>query len=131
MSKKKTKKGAAEATDGATTVISVGAHPRARASIRRTRAWTALAAFGIVLFLSLNAGVPGQEAALRALVAGLVGNLVGWACALAVWRSLIMAELKVATDAHHARMKARAEAAAERVAAEQRAKAERQAAKAI
>jgi len=131
MSKKKTKKGAAEASDGATTVISVGAHPRARASIRRTRAWTALAAFGIVLFMSLNAGVPGQEAALRALVAGLVGNLVGWACALAVWRSLIMAELKVATDAHHARMKARAEAAAERVAAEQRAKAERQAAKAI
>jgi uncharacterized membrane protein YccC len=131
MSKKKTKKGATEASDGATTVISVGAHPRARASIRRTRAWTALAAFGIVLFLSLNAGVPGQEAALRALVAGLVGNLVGWACALAVWRSLIMAELKVATDAHHARMKARAEAAAERIAAEQRAKAERQAAKAI
>lgn len=126
MSKKKDKKkGAAGATEGAATVISVGAHPRARASIRRTRARTALAAFGIVLFLSLNAGVPGQEAALRALVAGLVGNLVGWACALAVWRSLVMAELKVATDAYQARMKARAEAAAERVAAEQAAKAER------
>jgi hypothetical protein len=128
MSKKKNKKDAAGAAAGAATVISVGAHPRARASIRRTRAWTALAAFGIVLFLCLNAGVPGQEAALRALVAGLVGNLVGWACALAVWRSLVMAELKVATDAYHARMKARAEAAAERVAAEQAAKAERQAA---
>jgi uncharacterized membrane protein YccC len=131
MSKKKTKKGAAEATEGAATVISVGAHPRARASIRRTRARTALAAFGIVLFLSLNAGVPGEEAALRALLAGLVGNLVGWACALAVWRSLVMAELKVATDAYHARTKAAAEAAAERAAAEQRAKAERQAANAI
>ena len=131
MSKKKSKNGAAQTTKGAATVISVGAHPRARASIRRTRARTALAAFGIVLFLSLNAGVPGQEAALRALVAGLVGNLVGWACALAVWRSLIMAELKVATDAYHARMKARAEAAAERAAAEQRAKAERQAANAV
>ena len=131
MSKKKSKKGAAEATEGAATVISVGAHPRARASIRRTRARTALAAFGIVLFLSLNAGVPGEEAALRALLAGLVGNLVGWACALAVWRSLIMAELKVASDAYHARMKAQAEAAAERAAAEQAAKAERQAANAI
>ena len=43
MSKKKSKKGAAEATEGAATVISVGAHPRARASIRRTRARTALA----------------------------------------------------------------------------------------
>ena len=126
MSKKKTKKGAAEATDGATTVISVGAHPRARASIRRIRARTALAAFGIVLFLCLNAGVPGEEAALRALLAGLVGNLVGWACALAVWRSLVMAELKVASDAYHARMTARAEAAAESAAAERAAKAERQ-----
>jgi hypothetical protein len=122
MAKKKKSAAAPEGT------ISVSAHPRARASIRRTRARTALAAFGIVLFLCLNAGVPGQEAALRALVAGLVGNLVGWACALAVWRSLIMAELKVATDAYHARVKAAAEAAAERVAAEQRAKAERQAA---
>jgi uncharacterized membrane protein YccC len=127
MSKKKSKKGA-EATEGAATVISVGAHPRARASIRRTRARTALAAFGIVLFLSLNAGVPGEEAALRALLAGLVGNLVGWACALAVWRSLVMAELKVASDAYHARMTARAEAAAESAAAERAAKAERQAA---
>ena len=128
MSKKKSKKDAAQAADGAPNAISVNAHPRARASIRRTRARTALAAFAIVLFLSLSAGVPGQEAALRALVAGLVGNLVGWACALAVWRALVMAELKVATDAYHARMKARAEAAAERAAAELAAKAEKAAA---
>jgi xanthosine utilization system XapX-like protein len=131
MSKKKNKKDAAGAAAGAATVISVGAHPRARASIRRTRAWTALAAFGIVLFVCLNAGVPGQEAALRALVAGLVGNLVGWACALAVWRSLVMAELKVATDAYHERVHAAAEAAAERAAAQAAAKAERQAANAV
>ena len=57
----------------------VAAHPRARASIRRTRARTALVAFALVLFLSLQAGVPGQEAAMRAVLAGLVGNLVGWA----------------------------------------------------
>jgi hypothetical protein len=126
MAKKKEKKGGAP--EGA---ISVSAHPRARASIRRTRARTALAAFAIVLFICLSGSVPPQEAFLRALLAGLVGNLVGWACALAVWRSLIMAELKVATDAHHARVKAAAEAAAERIAAEQRAKAERQAAKAV
>ena len=69
--------------------------------------------------------MPGQEAALRALLAGLVGNLVGWACALAVWRSLVMAELKVASDAYRERMEAQAEAAAERAAAEQAAKAER------
>jgi uncharacterized membrane protein YccC len=121
MSKKKKNAEAPEATG----VISVAAHPRARASIRRTRARTALAAFAIVLFLCLNAGVPGQEAALRALIAGLVGNLVGWACALAVWRSLVMAEVKVAGDALRERRRARAEAAAERAAAERTAKAER------
>jgi hypothetical protein len=119
MSKKKSKKGA-ETPDAAKT-ISVAAHPRARASIRRTRARTALAAFAIVLFLSLNSGVPEQEAALRALIAGLVGNLAGWACALAVWRSLVMAELKVAGDAHRARV----ERAAELVEAERRARAEK------
>jgi uncharacterized membrane protein YccC len=117
MSKKKKD---AEAPD-AGKAISVAAHPRARASIRRTRARTALAAFAIVLFLSLNSGVPGEEAALRALIAGLVGNLVGWACALAVWRSLVMAELKVAAD----RQRARVERAAELVEAERKARADK------
>ena len=126
MSKKKKKNAAAP--ESAVMAISVGAHPRARASIRRTRARTALAVFAIVLFLGLNAGVPGQEAALRALVAGLVGNLVGWACALAVWRSLVMAEFKVATDAYNGRVRAANEAAAQRAAAEAAAKAERAAA---
>jgi uncharacterized membrane protein YccC len=110
----------------APTTVSVAAHPRARASIRRTRARTALAAFAIVLFLSLNSGVPGQEAAVRALVAGLVGNLVGWACAIAVWRSLVVAELKVAGERH----RARAERAAELVEAERKARAEKAAASA-
>lgn len=121
MSKKKNKKGDAPQTGAKT--ISVAAHPRARASIRRTRARTALLAFAVVLFVCLNAGVPGQEAALRALVAGLVGNLLGWACALAVWRSLVVAELKVATEAYHERIRAAHEAAAEQAAAAAAAKA--------
>ena len=91
--------------------VSVAAHPRARASIRRTRGWTALAAFGLVLWLSLSAGVPGEEAALRALAAGLAGNVAGWACALAVWRQLVVAELRVAEEARRERARARAEAA--------------------
>ena len=92
--------------------VSVAAHPRARASVRRIRARTGLAAFAIVLLLTLNAGVPGQEAALRALVAGLIGNLAGWACALAVWRQLVLAELRVAEERHRERRRAAAEAAA-------------------
>ena len=111
--KKKKSKDAGAADSGA---ITVAAHPRARASIRRIRARTALGAFAVVLFLSLNAGVPGQEAAVRALVAGLIGNLAGWACALAVWRSLVVAELKLVADARRERRRAAAEAAAEQAA---------------
>jgi hypothetical protein len=109
MSKKK--KDAAK-PEGAVQAISVAAHPRAKASIRRIRAWTALAAFGIVLFLSLNAGVTGQEAAVRAVLAGLVGNLAGGFCALAVWRQLVVAELRVVENARRERARARTEAAA-------------------
>lgn len=120
MSKKKKN---AETDEQAAKAVTVAAHPRARASIRRTRARTALAAFAIVLFMSLNSGVPAEEAAIRALVAGLVGNLVGWACALAVWRSLVMAELKVIAETRRERQRQLAEAAAERAAAERAAKA--------
>jgi hypothetical protein len=128
VAKKKKQKGGETAEPSL--VVSVAAHPRARASVRRTRARTGLAAFFIVGLLCLKAGVPGQEAALRALIAGIVGNIVGWACALAVWRSLVMAELKVATEAYNGRVRAANEAAAERAAAEATAKAERAAAQA-
>jgi type VI protein secretion system component VasK len=116
--------------EDASTAISVAAHPRARQSIRRTRARVALAAFGLVLFLSLSSGVPGEEAALRALIAGLIGNLAGYACALAVWRALIMAELKVAGERHRERQRAAAERAAELIEAERQARAEKAAASA-
>jgi hypothetical protein len=110
---KKKKKGKGEAPAGEKTVqaVSIAAHPRAKTSIRRTRARTALITFGIVLFLSLNAGVTGQEAAMRALVGGLVGNLAGWACALAVWRMIVVQELRSVEDGRRDRARARAEAA--------------------
>jgi uncharacterized membrane protein YccC len=112
MSRKKDKR-TAEAGDQtpAKPAVSIAAHPRARRSIRRTRARTGLIAFGLVLLLCLNAGVPGQDAALRALVAGLIGNVAGWACALAVWRQLILAELRLAEESYLERRRARAEEA--------------------
>jgi type VI protein secretion system component VasK len=118
MSKKKNKAAAptqptssAGTGDQAAQAVSVAAHPRARASIRRTRARTALVAFAIVLYLSLSSGVPGEEAAVRALIAGLVGNLMGWACALVVWRALVLAEIKVVGEARRERRRAGAVAA--------------------
>jgi len=104
---KKAKKG-----DAPSGVVTVAAHPRAKASIRRTRARIALFAFVVVLLLSLDGGVTGQEAALRALLAGIVGNLIGWACALALWRQIVVQEVRLAEQARRERVRERAEAAA-------------------
>jgi len=105
---KKKKGGDAAAADG----VSIAAHPRAKASIRRTRARTALAAFVIVLLLSHGAGVTDQEAVMRAVVAGLVGNLIGWACALAIWRQIVVQEVRSVAEARREQARARAEAMA-------------------
>lgn len=114
--KKDKKKGAAAASDA--TVVSIAAHPRAKGSIRRTRARTALAAFVIVLLFSHSAGVTDQEAVLRAVVAGLVGNLIGWACALAVWRQIVVQEVRSVAETRREQARARAEVAAASAAAE-------------
>jgi hypothetical protein len=109
--KAKKKKTGDDAAGEAPKAVTIAAHPRAKASIRRTRARIALATFGIVLYLSLHAGVGGQEAAMRALVGGLVGNLAGWACALAVWRAIVVQELRTLEAGRRERARARAGAA--------------------
>ena len=110
MSRKKAKGGAATPGDaslsrkgrksgeaaGDELAIRVGAHPRARRSIRRARALAGMAGFVIVLLLALNAGVPAFEALLRALAGGLVLHFGTWACAIALWRRLIVVELEAA-----------------------------------
>lgn len=106
--KKGKKKGAEPAGD----VVTVAAHPRAKASIRRTRARVAIGVFALVLVMSLNSGVTGQEAVMRAVVAGIVGNLAAWACALAVWRQIVVQEVRSVEEARRERARARAEAAA-------------------
>ncbi len=115
--KGKKSKSEAAATGRTTLAISISGHPRAQRSIRRIRARTAIVAFVIVLILSHRSGVPNQEAVLRALLAGLAGNLAGWACAMGVWRQLIMGELRIVEDVRRDRRRARAEAAAAAAAA--------------
>lgn len=112
-SKKKKDKGA----EAPANAVSVAAHPRARASIRRTRARTALVTFGLVLYMSLSSDVSGPEAAMRAVVAGLVGNLAGWACALAVWRQIVVQEVRLVAERRNERARALAEAATARAEA--------------
>jgi hypothetical protein len=91
---KKGKKGDGEQAAGA----SVANHPRARAAVRRAKGWGGLMGFAIAAFLSFKAGVPAADAGLRALAAGIAGRFLAWACAVAVWRHLVVAELRAAYE---------------------------------
>jgi hypothetical protein len=51
------------------------------------------------------------------VLAGLVGNLVAWACALAVWRQIVLQELRMVAEARQERVRARAQAVADAQAA--------------
>jgi hypothetical protein len=77
---------------------SIATHPRARASVRKAKAWTGLIAFAIAGALSLQASVPVVQAGARALAAGIAGYLVAWWFAMLVWRQLMVAEQKVAIE---------------------------------
>ena len=77
-------------------VIRIGAHPRARRSIRRVRAQAGIAGFVLTLLLAHQAGVPALETLLRALAGGIVAHVVTWAFAVSLWRRLIVVELEEA-----------------------------------
>ena len=86
------KKGKGEAASGA----SIATHPRAGASIRRTKAWAGLAGFAIAALFSLQASVPLFQVGLRALGAGVVGYMLAWWFSVLVWRHFIVAESRAA-----------------------------------
>ncbi len=92
--KGKKDKGKADASAGP----SVAAHPRASYQVRRAKGWGGLAGFGIAAYLSYKAGVPTFDLGLRAIIAGLVGYMLAWACAVTVWRQLVIAELRAAAE---------------------------------
>ena len=58
------------------------------------KGWGGLAAFGVVLVLSLRAGVPLSDGLLRAMLAGVAGYVFAWGVAVAVWRHLALAEIE-------------------------------------
>ena len=94
--KGKARKGKGEPEAGGELAIRVGAHPRARRSIRRVRAQAGMAGFVVTLLLAQQAGVPAFETLLRALAGGVVAHFVTWAFAIALWRRLIVVELEAA-----------------------------------
>jgi hypothetical protein len=87
-------KGGADASAGP----SIASHPRASYQVRRAKGWGGLVGFGIAAYMSYKAGVPTVNLGLRALVAGIAGYMVAWACAVTVWRHLVLAELRAATQ---------------------------------
>jgi hypothetical protein len=99
--------------------VSIASHPRARAWIGRARARVALVAFGLVLVQALHAGVPAQEAVVRALVAGIAGNLAAWAVGLLLWKQIVLAEVRSAYVKREERRRAAAERRAAAAAAAQ------------
>jgi len=84
----------ASRSDGDATLPSVANHPRAGAQIARAKAWGGLGGFLLVGFLSWRAGVPAADALLRAIAGGVVVYLAAWACAVTIWRHLVIAELR-------------------------------------
>jgi hypothetical protein len=91
---KKKKKGDTRGSGGP----SVANHPRARYQVRRAKGWGGIAGFAIAGYLSYKAGVPSFDVGMRALVAGIVGYMLAWMCAVTVWRHLVQAELRAALE---------------------------------
>jgi hypothetical protein len=91
---KKGKKGKGDAAGGP----SVASHPRASYQVRRAKGWGGIAGFAIAAYLSYKAGVPMFDLGLRALIAGIVGYMLTWACAVTIWRHLVLAELRAAVE---------------------------------
>jgi hypothetical protein len=77
---------------------SVAAHPRASYQVRRAKGWGGIAGFAIAAYLSHKAGVPMFQLGLRAIAFGIAGYMLVWACAVTVWRHLVLAELRAAGD---------------------------------
>jgi hypothetical protein len=73
---------------------SVSSHPRAAAHVRKAKGWGGLGGFALAAYMSYAAEVPPDQIVLRALAAGLVGYMLCWACAVTIWRHLVLAEMK-------------------------------------
>jgi hypothetical protein len=97
--------------------IRISEHPRAVQSIRKAKGWGGLAGFGLVAFVSMQAGTATPDLLLRSLIGGIAGYVLLWTLAVILWRQLALAEVKVnrqkAKAAHEARIASMKEAAAQ------------------
>jgi hypothetical protein len=92
--KKPAKAKGAKAGKGGELLPSIANHPRAGARVRRAKGWGGLGGFVLVGVLSWRAHVPGSDVLLRAIMGGVAGYVATWAAAVALWRHLVIAELR-------------------------------------
>ena len=86
---------------GSAPVVTVASHPRAASHIGQAKGWGGLGAFFVVGYLSLHSGAVPADAAVRALIAGVLGYVVAWGLTVGVWRHLAIAEIRAAHRAAH------------------------------
>jgi hypothetical protein len=123
MAKAKDKsKGKSEKGDKPELVVSIAAHPRAKAGIRRARTRAALIVFALVLALNVAGDQELFDAVWRALLAGIVANVIVWRFAIVIWRHIVISEVRQVEEERMEKIKAQQEER-ERLAAEQKARA--------
>ena len=115
-------KGKSEKGEKPELVVSIAAHPRAKAGIRRARTRAALIVFALVLALNLVGDQDLFDAVWRALLAGIVANVVVWRFAIVIWRHIVISEVRQLEDERMEKLRAQQEER-EKQAAEQRARA--------
>lgn len=74
--------------------IKLAEHPRAVRHIAMAKGYGGLAGFGLIAFLSLQAGTTTPDILLRALMGGVVGYVLAWGTTVIVWRQLAVAEVR-------------------------------------
>jgi predicted lipid-binding transport protein (Tim44 family) len=107
-------KGEPHTDDGA----SVANHPRASAHVRAAKGWGGLVCFLAAGGLSLAAHDPAFQALLQALIAGVIGCLIGWGCSVMIWRQILVAEQRYHADKLRERWEEERRQRAEAAAAE-------------
>ncbi|MDA0161940.1 hypothetical protein OM076_16820 [Solirubrobacter ginsenosidimutans] len=122
MAKEKDKgKGKSEKGEKPELVVSIAAHPRAKAGIRRARTRAALIVFALVLALNIVGDQDLFDAVWRALLAGIVANVVVWRFAIVIWRHIVISEVRQLEEEREEKLKAQREER-EREAAERQAR---------
>jgi hypothetical protein len=121
---KESEKGKGKAEKGAEPelVVSIAQHPRAKAGIRRARTRGALIVFALVLVLNLIGDQDLFDAVWRALLAGIVANVVIWRFAIVIWRHIVISEVRALEAERMEKIKAQ-QTEREKLAADQQARA--------